>query len=108
MNKLTSFIHSLFCPLNHLQRMEEIKAKKDDPDVCLFYLEAVYDDCWTCRDHLLWTEKTKRLLQELETNTPEEAFFLLNQALRVVQTANPLLQKHPAMKRVIISLLEVA
>lgn len=107
MHRLASMLHSLFCPLNHLQGMEEIRNSKDDDTVCLFYLERVYDSAWEQRDHLLWLEKTELLMTELEAETPDEAFNILNRCLSITRTASPLLAESPRCRKLLIKLLEV-
>ena len=107
MHRLASMLHSLFCPLNHLQGMEEIRNRKDDKTVCLFYLERVYDNAWEQRDHVVWTGKTEELMAELEAETPEEAFNILNRCLSVTRTASPLLAESPRCRKLLIKLLEV-
>lgn len=106
MKQLTNLVHSLFCQLNHLQQMEEIRANKNNPTVCLFYLEQVYDTAWEQRDHVVWTKKTEELLRELEVTIPSEAFGLLNQSLAITRAASPLISQHPQLKKLIINLIE--
>lgn len=106
MKQLTTLVHSLFCMKNHLQQMEEIRANKNNPEVCLFYLEQVYDTAWEQRDHVVWMKKTEELLEELNVTSPSEAFSLLNQSLAITRAASPLINQHPQLKKLIIALLE--
>lgn len=107
MKPLTNLVHSLFCCLNHLQQMEEIKENKNNPEVCLYYLEQVFDTEWEQRDHIVWLGKTEQLLQELEVDSPAEAFSLLNQSLAITRAVSPLINEHPGIKKFIIKLIEV-
>lgn len=106
MKQLTNLVHSLFCCLSHLQQMEEIKNNKTNPEVCLFYLEQVFDTAWEQRDHVLWLGKTEKLLQELDVTVPAEAFSLLNQSLAITRAVSPLINEHPQLKKLIIKLIE--
>lgn len=107
MRPLTNLVHSLFCCLNHLQEMEEIKKNRENPQVCLFYLEQVFDTAWEQRDHVAWLKNTEKLLQELDVEAPAEAFSLLNQSLAITRAVSPLINEHPGLKQLIIKLIEV-
>ena len=105
MKDLATFIHSLFCCKLHLQQMEEINKNKNNPEVCLFYLEQVIEDSWKLRDHQAWEVKAEKLIDSLEVETPGEAFNLLNQALAVTRAVSPLVQEHPRLKVLIVELI---
>lgn len=107
MKQLTTFVHTMFCRMNHLTKMEDIRTNKDNPNVCLFYLEQVFEDQWERRDHIIWTGKTKKLLLDLDSISPAEAFNLLSKALAITRGVTPMINEHPNLKRIIIELLEV-
>lgn len=109
MNKLhtlTVLVHSLFCRFEHLTKMEALRDRQDEPGICTFYLEQVFDEAWQCRDHQRWLETTRELLQQLNTESPDEALRLLNQALGVAKAASPLIERTPQLRQVIISLIQ--
>jgi len=106
MRNLATFVHSLFCSKGHLQEMEAIRKNRDNPDVCLFYLEQVIEDTWEMRDHCMWEERANKLVETLEVETPGEAFSLLNRALAVTRAVSPLIQQHPRLKKLIVELIE--
>ena len=106
MRNLAIFVHSLFCGKTHLQEMEAIKKNKDNPEICLFYLEQVIDETWELRDHEVWEHRAEELVKTLEVTTPGEAFNLLNQALAVTRAVSPLIQQHPRLKKLIVELID--
>ena len=106
MKNLATFVHSLFCAKTHLQEMEAIRENRDNPEVCLFYLEQVIEETWDLRDHRMWEGRAKKLVNTLEVETPGEAFSLLNQSLAVTRAVSPLIQQHPRLKKLIIELIK--
>ena len=106
MRNLATFVHGLFCCKTHLQEMEAIRKNKDNPEVCLFYLEQVIEETWELRDHIVWEKRAESLVETLEVETPGEAFNLLNQSLAVTRAVSPLIQQNPRLKKLIIELIE--
>jgi hypothetical protein len=107
MKNLATFVHSLFCNKTHLQEMEQIRKNKNNPDVCLFYLEQIIENSWELRDHKVWEKKAEKLVKMIEVSSPGEAVSLLNQSLAITRAASPLIQQHPQLKKLLIELIEV-
>jgi len=85
--------------------MEQIKTQKENPDVCMFYLEQIFDTAWELRDHRKWEEEAEQLLRDLQVETPDEAFNLLNKSLAITRGAGPLVAQHPKLKPLLVKLI---
>lgn len=105
MKQLATVLHSLFCHLDHLNKMEEIGIKKDDPTVCFFHLEQVFETPWEMRDHGLWLENASNLSASLDTS-PAEALKTLNRLLSIIKLAAPLIEERPELKPLLLELME--
>lgn len=106
MEKLTTITHSLFCTQAHCYEVEKLKEAQAAGDKCLFYLEDIFAESWQMKDHKLWLEKTKSLMQDLGTQDPHEAFMLLTKLIAALKPLGELVNLHPGLRTTAIVLLE--
>lgn len=107
MKTLTELLHTLYCTKTHCWELERVAEMRKDESVCLYHLESMIVDSWSCRDHKKWEEEAKSFLSSHKL-TESEALQLISELLELLRKLEGLENRYNKAKSVFIELLSTS
>ena len=75
----TNLIHTLFCIKHHAQA-EDLAMYPEHTDICTFYAEDAFANCWSMAGHKEWLARLREIMEDYLIKTPEELISCMQKA----------------------------
>ena len=75
----TNLVHTLFCNKQHIHA-EDLGDYPGYTDVCTYYAEEPFANCWTMVGHKEWLGRMRQTMKDYSIRTPHELISCMQKA----------------------------